>query len=559
MINLVYPELQFSSAGLDRLLETERQEPISHLGLTVRTNNVLRWRMAETLGQLVDILRSERGIGIVRNFGRKSHEELVHAVLALSEAVKTDGTVDWDKYAQLARKEFVGMRVSEAARHVAQLQAPEFRPKRHAWPRPFGKIPEEVANQPLQSLPFSNRAFQGLKNMGVTTIGEATRICATDLLKLRNVGRNTIQEIYQTILTAVAPLTEDSIVRDDPAFASPQFPLVPHRSGGLPDQFYQDFFREIPGVIRVQEGQVEEAILRRRLLRPLGEEATLEQTGKKFEVSRERIRQVEADLVRMFQAALFHGKYTYEGLHPSKGLRYGKVQFRVQAKFQALGTKLNQSMGQGMPLAAKLSDWTARLARELGVSSEFVEEHTVFWARLLGYKTLAIHAVRKVPGEMLVIPESVTTQVARRIGAQVEALNRLLLQSPGGCSLEQLQKSKALFGNKTILKNVRDLASLSSVVQDAGAVVLRPKMGLVESLTGAYVVEAVAYVMEHSPRPIKIQEVLQDLKKKFPKLKKLHSHRTIVNLMASDKRFKAIGTTGFWKYIPPTPANVLGG
>jgi hypothetical protein len=129
----------------------------------------------------------------------------------------------------------------------------------------------------------------------------------------------------------------------------------------------------------------------------------------------------------------------------------------------------------------------------------------------------------------------------------VEALNRLLLQSPGGCSLEQLQKSKALFGNKTILKNVRDLASLSSVVQDAGAVVLRPKTGLVESLTGVYVVDAVAYAMEHSPRPIKIQEVLQNLKKKFPNLKKIPSPRSISNLVTSQKRLNSKSAAGEFK------------
>ena len=547
MINLVYPELQFSSAGLERLSEGERLEPISHLGLTVRTQNVLIWRKAETLGQLVDVLRSERGIGTVRNFGRKSHEELVHAVLALSEAVDSGGAVDWKKYAKLARKEFVGMRVSEAARFVGLLQAPDSTPKRNDWPRPFGKIPEELANQPLHSLPFSQRAFQGLKNMGATTIGEATRICPTDLLKLRNVGRKTMNEIFQTILTAVAPRVEDSIIRNDPEFASPQFAMVPNRSEGMPDNFYWEFFQEIRGVIRVQEGQEEEAILLRRLLRPLGEEATLEQTGKKFGVTREWIRQIEADLVRMFRAALLDGKYTYEGLHPSKGLRYGKVQFRVQSEFQAMCAKLKAAMGVGMPLATKLSDWTGRLARVLGVSSEFVEEHTVFWARLLGYKALPIHAVRKVPGEILVMPESVTTKVALRIGAQVEALNRLLLENPGGLSQEELQKSKALFGNKTILKNVRDLASLSSVVQDPGGIILRPKTELVESLPGIWIVEVVAKKLAESRRPLKIQEILNDLKQKFPKIKKVPNRSTISMLMAGDRRFEANGRTGYWK------------
>jgi hypothetical protein len=234
-------------------------------------------------------------------------------------------------------------------------------------------------------------------------------------------------------------------------------------------------------------------------------------------------------------------------LHPSKGLRYGKVQFRVQSEFQAMGAKLKAAMGVGMPLALKLSDWTARLARVLGVSSEFVEEHTVFWAHLLGYKALPIHAVRKVPGEMLLVPVSVTTKVANRIGAQVEALNRLLLENPGGLSQEELHKSKALFGNKTILKNVRDLASLSSVVQDAGVGCLRPKAGLVESLSGAYVVEVMAKEITEKGHPIKIQDVLQDLKKKFPKLKKTLSRAGIANLLGLDKRFKAIGKKGLWK------------
>jgi hypothetical protein len=261
----------------------------------------------------------------------------------------------------------------------------------------------------------------------------------------------------------------------------------------------------------------------------------------------------------MFRTALFEGKYTYERLHPSKGLCYGKVQFRVQSEFQSRCANLKMSVGQGMQSVMQLSDWTARLAQVLGVSLEFVADHTVFWSRILEWKSLQIQTVRNVPSEMLVLSDKVSVKLASRIRVQVETLNRLLLDNPCGLSLEQLQNSKELFGGKTILKNVSEVASLSSVVQVPWAVLLLPKIELVETLTGAYVIETAVKAMTESSRPFKIHEMLQDLKQKFPKLKKLHSPRTIVNLMASDKRFKAIGTTGFWKYIPPTPANVLGG
>lgn len=91
MINLVYPELQFSSPSLDRLSELERQAPISRLGLSVRAQNILQWRKVNTIGELVDVLRSELGIAIKRNFGPKTHKNLVHSILALSEATTPEG------------------------------------------------------------------------------------------------------------------------------------------------------------------------------------------------------------------------------------------------------------------------------------------------------------------------------------------------------------------------------------------------------------------------------------------------------------------------------------
>jgi len=544
VINLVYPELQFSSAGLDRLSETERQEPISHLGLTARTHNVLVWRKAETLGQLVDILRGERGIGIVRNFGRKSHEELVHAVLALSEAINSDGAVDWDKYAKLARKEFVGMRVSEAARDVAQLQAPEFRPKRHAWPRPFGKIPEEIANQPLQSLPFSNRAFQGLKNMGVTTIGEATRICATDLMKLRNVGRNTIQEIYQTILTAVAPLTEDSIVRDDPAFASPQFPLVPERSEGMADQFYTDFFRELPLIIKKNEGTQEEYILRLRLFCPLGKAKTLQNLGNKFGITRERIRQKEAELIHMLTAALFYSKYTYMQQGRKHITRFGKVKFRIQPKLQKIFANLPERLNKGLPEIVKLSEWTARLAKILCVSPDLIAHHHTFWLNLLKFKTISIKSVHGFKNEDLVTKMKESGKRVSEILSAIARFNYVLLCSPLGVTEDDIiKKINTKKSTENCLSICFNLSSLP-ILKTKNAIFPIYKKSV--KLSSIDLEQALLRVLKNNGGHIKTRLLVYKMQEEFPFINNI-KETTISNIIAKSKFISSIGKTGYCK------------
>jgi hypothetical protein len=247
--------------------------------------------------------------------------------LALSEAATPEGGVDWLKYGELAKKKFCGMRVREAVRYVGldKIMKPEI--KHNGWPGPFGDITEAVSRQTLETLPFSNRAIQGLKAMGVMTIGDATRICAIDLLKVRNVGRNTIQEIYGTIRMAVSSETEVHIVTDSVDVVMTQFPFVPARSKGLPEQFYLDFFSELPAVIKKYEGSEEEIILCSRLFCSSENRKTLDVVGKRIGKTRERVRQEETDLMLKLKASLFDGKYTYNKIGKNKSLAFGKVRF----------------------------------------------------------------------------------------------------------------------------------------------------------------------------------------------------------------------------------------
>jgi len=51
----------------------------------------------KTVGNLVDAARS--GMGKLKNFGAKAHEEVVQALRSLSESCREDGSVEWLKYA----------------------------------------------------------------------------------------------------------------------------------------------------------------------------------------------------------------------------------------------------------------------------------------------------------------------------------------------------------------------------------------------------------------------------------------------------------------------------
>ena len=431
MINLVYPELQFSSLSLDRLSELERQGPISRLGLSVRAQNILQWRKVITIGELVEVFRSEVGVAIKRNFGPKTHVNLVHSILALSEATTPEGGVDWQKYDELVKKKFCGMRAREAVRYVGLMQTPRPGSKRNDWPRPFGKIPDSVSNQLLETLSFGNRAFYVLKSMGAVTIGDAARICPTDLLKVRNVGRNTIKEIFQTIMAAVSPLAEDPIVQDNAAFAIQRLPLVPERSEGLPEEFYLDFFTEIQAVIHQQLGREIAEILKCRLLCPEGKEWTLDMTGKKLGLTRERIRQREVDLVRMFRAAMFEAKYTYAWVKPSKGVVYSKVKFQLNKRFQETCASIPERFKIGLPPVSILAEWVNKLAKLLNVPQDAVFKYIYFWLKTLNYKAISTSKNDLSRNEILIIENNVSTKVFRQAVEQLSSFDKVVHEDAG--------------------------------------------------------------------------------------------------------------------------------
>ncbi|TSA40478.1 MAG: hypothetical protein D4R57_01695, partial [Verrucomicrobiales bacterium] len=96
--SLKYPLLRFSSSNLEKLSPAARAMPLSNLGLSARPSNAFKEAGLPAIGAFSDAIRS--GLGRMGNFGKEAHAETVKAVLALSDAVLDDGSIDWLAYAQ---------------------------------------------------------------------------------------------------------------------------------------------------------------------------------------------------------------------------------------------------------------------------------------------------------------------------------------------------------------------------------------------------------------------------------------------------------------------------
>ncbi len=555
MINLVYPELQFSSAALDRLVEADRQIPAAQLGLTTRTYNVLGWRGIRTLGELVEVLRSERGIGIVRNFGRKSHEEMVHAVLALSEAITVEGTVDWKKYVRLARIFFRGLNVAEATRAVGftpVMPAKLSKRWQDDWPSPFGTIPEDVATRPLHTLPFSNRAYQGLRSMGVTTIGDAAGISPVELLKVKNVGRSTIREIFKTIMSVAGAQKKESVIPDKSTFTPPSYPIVPFRTEGITEQFYTDFFSELPSVIKKNEGTQEEHILRWRLFCPLGKAKTLQSLGQRFGITRERIRQKESVLIEMIAAALFHSKYTYMRQGHKRTTRFGKVKFRIQPKLQKICANLSERFNNNFPSIVKMSEWTTHLAKLLSVSPDLVAQHHTFWLNILKFRPVSIKRIAWFKNEDLVFPMKSSRKNITKICGTIARFNHLLLSSPAGITkgelLEKIECKNNIQNKKSSNAILNMCFKMSSLPILKSKNTYFPIYKKSIKLSSADLERAILKIIKKNGGHIKIKLLMYKMQEEFPSINNIKKS-TIANLIAKSRNITSIGKTGYCKII----------
>jgi len=66
-------------------------------------------------------------------------------------------------------------------------------------------------NWPIHALSLSNRSLNALKNMGIRTVGDITKVSADDLLRAKNLGRGSLNEIVMELSEHGKKLKEESM------------------------------------------------------------------------------------------------------------------------------------------------------------------------------------------------------------------------------------------------------------------------------------------------------------------------------------------------------------
>lgn len=147
------------------ILPTVHDIPIENLGLGNRSTNALKRNGIHKVGELIQL--SPHDVSELRNVGRLSRQEITTAI---------------DTILQIGHIEFHESVIAQDA--IIDT---------------LSDIPPEIASVGLEELPLSVRAKNALKREEIRTVGELIQLSETDIMRIRNVGTQTRDEIIDLI------------------------------------------------------------------------------------------------------------------------------------------------------------------------------------------------------------------------------------------------------------------------------------------------------------------------------------------------------------------------
>jgi DNA-directed RNA polymerase alpha subunit len=253
--------------------------PISLLDLSRRSRNALDKNDVQTLGELVRLKRSE--IDTIPNLGVDSVSEILRVLklhglrLGMTLSSGADGTE---------------ARVSASTRIT--------------FP-----VPQGFKSISLPQLGFSPRTMNCLNSVKVSNAFDLASQNSSFFDGVPNLGKKSLSEIEDSLSALYGAC--DSLGNFSPieyAKESEILNCIPHNySAENSRQFIAaiwDFFHQFCEILDEKES----AIAKSRILPIEGQHLTLEELGKKFEVSRERIRQIESKVVNRLAGLLCEGE-----------------------------------------------------------------------------------------------------------------------------------------------------------------------------------------------------------------------------------------------------------
>jgi len=478
--------------------------PLDHLQLDQRAFNAAVGAGCKSIADVVEAVNS--GTLAEPAVGCKTVEEINRAIDSLRSASGGDGRVDWQEF----------WKVRPVAQHRLALTSAELE-----------QLGAAIRGRCLGALHLQ-KACSALTTAGISTVGLLIDAVKVGIPKLPNFGAGAHREVVSA-LTALSQAIQDGGDVDWCEYARLRgFPVIPADESGKfeGETLLQQIRRICETIVNQQFDDRAWQIFRRRLLLPESQQETLESLGSVYDLTRERVRQIEAACLDAIRKALLEDDY--QGLAFRLRPQIGDMFREAREHFDLLGVP-----------AWRESRWIQELALVWQIKAEEIERYDRLFAELLGYRRARLTHVGLEP---LIIDENTSKGEVSRLISLVDTIHDILSECNGGMDAFRLTKALKAAGKKPqALDEMPVLTEICSSAEAVGHDLYRLRFS---SLRGR--AEQVYRILSEHGEPVHYIELIREINRQLPTARRIRGKASLVNQLSKDSRLVPIGKSGKW-------------
>lgn len=553
--DLTFPVLRYNSHAFERLDGQVLATSLTNMDFSVRTLNVLTKGCGlKTLGDFLKLVSVGAVAGKWRNFGKKSFQELVDFILALDACILEYGAPDWVKFKSIRGGiEFVAESNSQIQSEMTvRFDFPIIR----YTSTELSRLSEKSKNLPLDNLHLDCRAACAMGDVGIRTIDDLVIKISEGLNanELKNFGRKAFDDVVSAI-RALSACIDESGACDWVKFSQSRgYAVIPeefHPHGiGSVEQLVECLRKAMSAQYQdLKDGERYLDVLESRVIAKVDEVLTLEALGKKYDLHRERIRQMETEMLSYLHASLLNGCYSVSKSKNQKGVqevRFDALRYRFRPELEHLFKRAVEVLtSQNLPVWS-LVNWSVLLAEFSGLSAEGIIENANLLTVILGWRLVPVKFLEGVDGGYLVVRDELETEQLVRLKASLDDVHLYLQDRSEADTAENIVDSiefPEVFDELGIDSTI--LLGLCSTIQKTGEGLWKIKPSYFKPKIGKLSCDIVEGIMRAKGSRMHSSDIVR-------KFRKTHCHllesedRVLMARMFNDSRFEPIGRTGYW-------------
>ncbi|MEM6915336.1 MAG: sigma factor-like helix-turn-helix DNA-binding protein [Verrucomicrobiota bacterium] len=440
-----------------------------------------------------------------KEFGSKLKDELTEQFEILRDYIdEKAGRVRWVKFAHDPR---VGVR-------NLCFTGPE-----------ISRLHPEDAAKDISCLHF-NKAQKTLKREGWDTIGKLFAALELGIRDVKTFGKSAQREVAERAHALSFAIDSQGNV-DWLAFAEQlNLEVLPSKSRwrGGNDKLVQLFPELVRQTIQLSGKDMELDAFEARLLLPRDSRPTLAEIGDRFEVTRERIRQLEVLTVDRVQRALFEENYD-------------QSTFRFRPELQALFRRAKRHFGEFGEAIWKAEGWISELAELWECDESFLADHTTLFTEVLGFDE---YLPRNGNAGLIIFPNSLSKEERQLRLKQIAAVEKCLHDWPLPTAPEDLL---AAANQRLGAKKEIDEAELENLLTLSGDIISDEEGNLQIQFSELKLSEQALRVVVENGEPLRHSEIEKLIEEKGGK-----SVSRIGGHLARQEHLVPIGRSGNWAW-----------